>query len=155
MGARAWTVAGLGLALAGLGGGCSYGWIIEYQVTVAGGVPLEDRHHVVMAAVDHEAAGFDPGAEPTIADASPEVVRRIGDSPGSKTRRKWGGYSGTCCGEDPVVSLFAFIDLDGDASWDLGEPWGADLGNPVTITDDGYVAAITIRAPEAPEDKLP
>lgn len=117
--------------------GCSAQYTFAYDITIA------DEVEVVQGATLRMSQGSSPtdldqlkphdDLEETLTDAQRSV-----QADGS-----------VCCAPNNRVNLFAYIDLDDSGSWDAGEPWGADPGNPIAIDDDGYVSEITV-APDTP-----
>ncbi len=116
---------------------CSYSYVFEYDVTIAPSVDTSGElggARVLMVAGSGESS-----IEETAVD---------GDVAFDPATSSYSGEGRTCCSPGESMSLYAFIDLNGNELWDAGEPWGEDPNNPVDIDDDGYVAKIVIEADE-------
>ena len=109
---------------------CSYLWTYKYEVSVAADVSLDAGATLVMAQAPGD-AGIDTIEDPKEATTSADT-------------RDYQDEGQVCCGPTETVSLYAFLDLNDNGSWDGGEPWGADPNNPVTIEDDSYVSTIVV-----------
>ena len=77
-------------------------------------------------------------------DAGIDTIEDPKEATTSADTRDYQDEGQVCCGPTETVSLYAFLELNDNGSWDGGEPWGADPNNPVTIEDDSYVSTIVV-----------
>lgn len=66
--------------------------------------------------------------------------------PANQGMRSYRGRASECCTPNPVVSLHAFVDFDGDRTLDPDEPRGSDPAGKVTLDEatSEYSAQIVI-----------
>lgn len=99
---------------------CSAAYEVVFRVSLAEDVTVPAGVFIAFAAIEPNAGG--------------EITAHT-HIPATHGVRGYQGKANVCCTPDPVVTLHAFVDLDGDRTLDADEPRGADPTNPVRLTD--------------------
>jgi hypothetical protein len=121
---------------------CSYLWAVKLDIEIAEGVEIPANGRLVIV----------QGYYPPRSDAPAEPADAPWGHSATKTltlvsdRRSYAYEGATCCSPVETTYSYVYIDLDLDGTYDAGEPYGADPGNPVKVEAD-YSAKITVRNP--------
>ncbi len=137
----------LSLAAAGLAAlvtavvACSYSWEVILDIEIAADVvlPTDARLVIVQGPDAADVAGRAPADAPW-GVAATDTVTLAADQ---RTHRFEGS---TCCAPTETNFAWAFVDLDNDGTYDAGEPYGADPGNPVEVSAD-YTVKLVVQNP--------
>lgn len=108
---------------------CSGSHDIRIRVQLAEDVAVPTGATIAFVVVPHESVDGAPVAPESW---SPRV-----QLPANQGMRTYQGKAAECCKPNPIVSMHAFIDLDGDHTLDPDEPRGSDPAGPVTLGDAG------------------
>lgn len=121
-----------------LASSCSDSYDLRFAVQLAHDVEIPVGATIGFVVIEHSNTRMDP-ADPTTWSARVQV-------PANQGMRSYQGKANECCAPNPVVSLHAFVDIDGDRRLDPDEPRGSDPAGPVTLGKDGkeYRASIVI-----------